>query len=176
MDEVGDFPSWCAAAVERVPTAEALAVPYFAVAAHCYAVWGCLAPGRIPARQDLDPLRFGPRLLPYLTVIDALDGGADYRWRLSGEHAARVMGTSLAGKRLAEIEAQIGAGVAFRRSLDTVIAEWEPLFYVLRHRTLQGGLKRSYGVLLPLMDAEERPRAAVRPRHLLGACDWTTGE
>jgi hypothetical protein len=35
-------------------------------------------------------------------------------------------------------------------------------------------MKRSYGVLLPLRDGAEGPRA--RPRYLLGACDWTTGE
>ena len=175
MEEVGDFPSWCAAAVERVPTAEARAVPYFAVAARCYAVWWCLTQGRVPSRQDLDPLRFGADLLPHLTLIDAVDGGADYRWRLCGEYAARVMGTSLVGKRLSEIEAEIGRGVLFRHPLDTVITQGDPLFYVLRHRTLQGGLKRSYGVLLPLMDAQERPRATARPRHLLGACDWTLG-
>ena len=174
MEDVGDFPSWCAAAVERVPADEARMVPYFAVAAQCYTVWWCLEPGDIPTRQQLDPLRFGPKLLPHLTLIEALEGGADYYWRLCGEYAARVMGTSLARKRISQVEAELGEGVLFRLALNDVIKQWEPMFYVLRHRAMTGCMKRSYGVLLPLRDGAEGPRA--RPRYLLGACDWTTGE
>ena len=119
--EIGDFPSWCKAAVERVAPEEARAVPYFAVAAHCYTVWWCLDPGKIPARQQLDPLRFGAKLLPHLTLMEAIDGRADYRWRLCGEYAARVMGTALAGKRVSEIEAELGDGVLFRLALNDVV-------------------------------------------------------
>jgi hypothetical protein len=174
LEDVGDFPSWCAAAVERVPADEARAVPYFAVAAQCYTVWWCLDPGRIPARQQLDPLRFGAKLLPHLTLIEAVDDGADYYWRLCGEYAAKVMGTSLVGKRISQIEADLGEGVLFRLALNDVIKQCEPMFYVLRHRAMTGCMKRSYGVLLPLREDAEGPRA--RPRYLLGACDWTTGE
>jgi hypothetical protein len=173
VDDVGDFPSWCKAAVERVPIAEARVVPYFQVAMRCYTVWWSLAPDRLPARQELDPLRFGATLLPHLTLIEAL-GGADYRWRLCGEYAARVMGTGLARRTLSDVEAGQGEGVLFRQALDDVLSCAEPLFYVLRHRAINGGAKRCYGVLLPLVDAERSP-AAARPSAVLGACDWTSG-
>ena len=176
MDDVGDLTSWCTAAVERVPLDEVQAVPQFAVAFSSYKAWRYLKPDQYPSREDLDPLRFGAAVLPHLTLLDVLDGGVDYRWRLCGEVAAFVMGTQLSGKCLSAIEADLGEAVLFREALDDVVTRGEPFFYVLRHRTMSGGLKRSYGVLLPLIDAAEQPRATGRIRYILGACDWTTGE
>lgn len=176
MDDIGDFSSWCTANVERVSVDEAQEVPQFVVALSCYRTWQCLTSAPLPSRQDLDPVRFGAALLPHLTIVDVLDDGSDYRWRLCGEFAAFVMGTSLAGKRLSAIEADLGEAVLFREALDEVVTGGRPFFYVLRHRTMRGGLKRSYGVLLPLIDAAEQLRATGRIRYILGACDWTTGE
>jgi hypothetical protein len=176
MDDVGDFSTWCTAAVERVAVDEVRSVPPFAVALTCYNAWHRLTPNQIPSRQDLDPLRFGSALLPHLTLLDVLDGGVDWRWRLCGEFAASIMGTRLAGKCLSEIEVDLGETVLFREALDEVVREGQPFFYVLRHRTIQGGLRRSYGALLPLIDATEQARAKGQVGYVLGACDWTTGE
>jgi hypothetical protein len=180
LDEVndrGDFQSWCQAYVERVPLAEARGVPYFAIAARAYAVWWSLVPGRTPCRQDLDPCSFGAALLPHLTLIDAIfgvgEGNLDYRWRLCGEEANRVIGTRLVGNRLSTIERQLGDAVYFRWALDDLFESREPTFYVLRHRTMSGCAKRTYGVLLPLSDGNESRAGRERPvRHVLGAFDW----
>ena len=175
-DDLGDFQSWCQAYVERVPLSEARAVPCFNVAARAYAVWWSMVPGRMPCRQDIDPCRFGAALLPHLTLIDAVvaaDGFEDYEWRLCGEEASRVIGARLAGKRLSTIERRLGDAVYFRWALDDLFEHREPTFYVLRHRTMRGCAKRTYGVLLPLADGRERSAGRERPvRHVLGACDW----
>lgn len=86
------------------------------------------------------------------------------------------MGVSLARRTLSEVEADVGDGVLFRFALNDVIKYGEPLFYVLRHRSKQGCMKRSYGVLLPLNDAGDSPKGPARPRYVLGACDWSTGD
>jgi hypothetical protein len=176
MEEPGDFPSWCAAAVERVPTAEAERVPHFATAVRCYRTWCALAGTGIPARQQLDPMRFGAELLPHLSLIDAVDGGRDYRWRLCGEQVFTVLGMRVGGRLISGIEAELGEAVLFREALDEVVADRAPLFYVLRHQTVAGCMKRSYGVLLPLT-AGLRPQAPPPGpvAHILGAFDWTSG-
>lgn len=185
MNDRGDVRSWCKAAVERVATAEARRVPQFEVAARCYQVWWSLRPGQIPARSDLDPLRFGAELLPHLTIIDVLHPERDYRWRLCGEQAIAAIGTPLRGKRLQDLEHDLGEAILFREALDEVVRTRQPLFYVLRHHTLQGLLRRSYGVLLPLLatgheTGPETGPAATTPSagitHILGAFDWATGE
>lgn len=175
MEERGDLPSWCAAAVEQVAAAEARAVPHFQIAARCYQVWWSLKPGYLPARQDLDPVRFGANLLPHMTIFDVLDNGADYRWRLCGEYALKVIGAQLRHRRISDLETELGEAVLFRDALNWVVSERQPLFYALRHRTIRGGLKRSYGVLLPLRDAATPGDAADRVDHILGAFDWSTG-
>ncbi|WP_027289440.1 PAS domain-containing protein [Rhodovibrio salinarum] len=175
MKDRGDFASWCQAAVERVAIAEARTVPYFQVAATSYTVWWDHCAGRIPCRQQLDPVRFGAAVLPNLTLIEVVEDGDDYRWRLCGEHAAQVMGTGLAGRCLSEVEVEAGSGVLFRQALNDVVREQSPLFYVLRHRTVTGCRKRSYGVLLPLRDADDRPQTTAPVRYILGASDWTQG-
>jgi hypothetical protein len=176
MDEGGDFRSWCAAAVEGVGLEEARAVPQFAAAVQCFEVWSGLAPDGRPMRRDLDPVRFGGALLPCMTLIEVLDGARDYRWRVAGERALTIIGTRLAGRTLSQIERRLGEAVLFRGALDRVVTEPGPLFYVMRHRSIAGGARRSYGVLLPLRaDPDAADPAVGEVSHILGACDWSTG-
>lgn len=173
--DIGHFESWCRAYVERVPLSEARRVPYFEVAARAYSIWWSMSPAGLPCRQQLDPCRFGPALLPQLSLIELLEHGADYYWRLCGEQATYVIGTRLAGKRLSTIEDELNEAVYFRWALDDVAEYAEPMFYVLRHRTVGGCPKRTYGVLLPLCDAQDVARGGERPvRYALGACDWVS--
>jgi hypothetical protein len=176
VKDIGDFVSWSSAAVTRVPLAEARAVPYFQTADRAYKVWWSHAPGHMPARRQLDPVLFGPQLLPRLTLIDVREHGADYSWRLCGQQAAELIGRPLTGRRLSEVEAGLGDTALFRLALDEVVKSREPLFYVLRHRTQGGCRKRSYGVLLPLTDAARDVGGSASVAHILGACDWTNGE
>ncbi|WP_421707992.1 PAS domain-containing protein [Algihabitans sp.] len=51
-----------------------------------YAYWSQRSAGRwAPARSEIDPVDLGP-LLPYIALVEPLDGGRDYRLRLIGEH------------------------------------------------------------------------------------------
>lgn len=63
----------------------------------------------------------------------------------------------------------------FRTLLDRVTRNGIPLFYILRHRTTDGRLKRSYGVLLPLRDRHDGDQTPVAVAAILSASDATTG-
>lgn len=170
MEQVADYAWWSQADAQRVPIRDALGRPEFAMASEVYQVWSRLSCSGLPARSDLDPLRFGPKALPNMALIDVLDGGRDYRWRLSGERVSALMGTRLTGKRLSELEAQLGDAVLFRGLLDQVRRYRAPRFYVLRHSTLMGALRLTFGVLLPLRHGVSRADAPAPVSTLLSAC------
>ena len=150
MEEVADCAWWSQAGVQRVSIRQARRIPDFAMAWDVYQVWSRLSRDGLPAQGDLDPLGFGPKALPNMALLDVVDGGRDYRWRLSGERVSALMGTRLTGKRLSELEAQLGDAGLFRGLLDQVVRYRAPRFYVLRHSTMMGARKWTHGVLLPL--------------------------
>ncbi len=170
MQQVADYAWWSQAGAQRISIRDALRRPEFAMASEVYQVWSRLSCSGLPARRDLDPLSFGPRVLPNMALIDVLDGGRDYRWRLSGERVSALMGTSLTGKRLSELEAQLGDAVLFRGLLDQVTRYRAPRFYVLRHGTLMGAPRQTFGVLLPLCHGSSPADQPAPVSTLLSAC------
>ena len=59
----------------------------------------------LPHRALLDPLDIAP-LLPNSELIDVIDGGADFRYRLIGDEIDRISLARYTGKRLSEIPTQ----------------------------------------------------------------------
>jgi hypothetical protein len=57
--------------------------------------------GKPPARADIDPAAI-THLLPYLMLLDVVDGGKDFRYRLVGTHVARVHGTDNTGRTVSQ--------------------------------------------------------------------------
>ncbi|MGQ0677147.1 MAG: PAS domain-containing protein [Rhodospirillales bacterium] len=53
--------------------------------------------GRPPSRADFDPAAI-PHLLPYLMLVDVVEGGKDFRYRLVGTHVARIHGADNTGR------------------------------------------------------------------------------
>ena len=58
--------------------------------------------GTMPARADLDPLEI-PTLLPIVGLVDVLDGGARFRYRLVGTEIVDVDGHDATGRFLDEV-------------------------------------------------------------------------
>ena len=94
------------------------------LARHCDALAGTRP---MPHRQDLHPADV-TWLLGRLYLIDVLDGGADYSFRLFGIFWEKMYGMDLTGQRLSEIETT-GRLAALRGDYDTVVASSEPLFH-----------------------------------------------
>lgn len=58
--------------------------------------------GFAPARRDLDPVEM-PRLLPHLMLVDVVDGGARFRYRLAGTEIESRFGCSMVGRYIDEM-------------------------------------------------------------------------
>jgi len=65
-----------------------------------YDYWRAKAESRIgPRREEIRPEEI-KKLLPWIWLVDVVDGGADYRFRLGGEEIVKFMGERLAGATL----------------------------------------------------------------------------
>ncbi len=69
---------------------------------HALAHWSALAAGsRLPGYQQVDPVDLRPAL-GYVLLLDVLEGGQDFSYRLFGSTIGRVSGFDMTGKRLSE--------------------------------------------------------------------------
>ncbi len=101
------------------------------VLAQALAYWRAKRRARaMPSRRDIDPTEIGP-LLPHLPLIDVVDGGTRYRYRLVGTSLVTAFGREYTGKYLDELFA--GERLAYaRRVYGTVCSQFKPVF--LRNR------------------------------------------
>src|ERR1700751_5037913 len=104
-----------------------IGAPAAAARAHeeLFAYWASLrAPGRLPARRDIDPARF-KRHLPTVSLIDLVGETPEFRMRLAGTGLYGVYGRDIPGPTLAEI--YTGAAVDYwRAELSQVVRERRP--------------------------------------------------
>jgi hypothetical protein len=71
--------------------------------AELYAYWRAKRGARFaPSRADIDPIEI-PRLLPHLMLIDVVDGGARFRYRLAGTEVESRFGCSMVGRYIDEM-------------------------------------------------------------------------
>jgi hypothetical protein len=73
--------------------------PLFAPALH---YWQSLRPQGLPRRSDIDPTAI-PELLANIMMLDVLDEGRDFRYRLAGTAVEHNFGASIKGFILSEI-------------------------------------------------------------------------
>lgn len=91
------------------------------------------AGGDIPRRADIDPADI-PWHLPRVFMVDVIDGGADYRYRLVGTLIVSTNERDLTGRRFSEFHAADPAGLAAARlGYDRVLASRGPVY--MRGRT-----------------------------------------
>jgi hypothetical protein len=63
------------------------------------AYWAAKRGGRsMPSRRDIDPIEISPKILPNLQIIDVIDGGARFRFRLVGTTVVEIYGSDFSGK------------------------------------------------------------------------------
>lgn len=92
-----------------------------------FAYWASLRRGaNLPARVDVHPASM-KRLLPTVSLIDVVGGGAsrDYRLRLAGTGLYGVYGREITGRMLGDIY-QGAPGEYWRKELDKVVDERRP--------------------------------------------------
>jgi hypothetical protein len=69
------------------------------------AYWSKLRGDRFaPSRSQLDPAAI-KRVLPYVSMMEVLDGGADFRFRLLGTQIVEGLGRDSTGRRFSQVYA-----------------------------------------------------------------------
>jgi hypothetical protein len=100
----------------------------------------------MPARTDVDVLELRP-WLGYVHMVEVLEGGADFRYRIYGTEIAVAFGSDLTGKRLSAVPA--AAREAVRRSYAMACQSCAPLF-LSEDPLLTSSLERVESLILPL--------------------------
>jgi hypothetical protein len=83
----------------------------------------------MPRRGDVDPTTIPPRLLPHLFMLDVIDRGADFRYRLIGTEIVAGVGRDATGSLVSQLYAPYPEAVAaLRQILSRVMTEKIPIF------------------------------------------------
>ena len=120
-----------------------------------YAYWRMLRGGRaMPARAELSP-RDMRGILRNVVLLRAIDGGADYEYRIVGELFVWAYGLQFRDMRLSQIEAAAPEhGARMRRLYEHVRASAEPLAFQgwVGREVPQSRFVYYESLLLPLAD------------------------
>lgn len=128
-----------------------------------------LCDGRpMPDRAEFYPTQFR-WMLGRMYLLDVLDGGADYRFRLFGEFWQTVYGVDLAGQNLSALEAE-GKFSGLRQDYDKIVATHKPLFHPGTVKWPRGQSFRYQRLLLPFADSGADVVLVLGA----AACDMTT--
>lgn len=120
-----------------------------------FAYWQRIRGTRLmPSRADLDPLHI-PLLLPYVMLIDVLNGPLDFSFRLLGSRHDRIVAGDYRGRRFSELP-HIAKGSLVWDQFEQVVAERQPLCahvsYGVKNDDITGRLEHC---LMPLSNDGE---------------------
>jgi len=120
--------------------------------AKLFAYWSAKAQGRFaPPRSDINPAEI-PRLLPWVWLIDVIDGGADFRFRIGGEKLLDFIGHRMTGERIGPHRERPFFGTVAQAFAACVDAKRPLLRPHARTRYEQRGAIETEALLLPLSD------------------------
>ena len=114
--------------------------------------WNSLrdAAGRV-APERIDPFALRPAL-GHILLLDVIDGGLDYHYRLYGSEIARVSGFDMTGKRTSEIVTGPLAGNFYIATYRALLQRREPLF-TWHEMPMQITINNWDRIVLPLTDS-----------------------
>lgn len=105
----------------------------------------------LPPSSGIDAMALRPAL-GYLMLLEPVDGGTDFRYRLYGSIVAEHAGIEMTGKRVSDVPAPLVA-VYFLATYRAVLAERRPLFaHHATHHDIQ--IAQWDRLILPFADAE----------------------
>lgn len=111
------------------------------------------ANGRVTPAQ-IDPFALRPAL-GYILLIDVLEDGADFQYRLYGSEVARVAGFDMTGKRTSEIVTGSLAGNFYIAGYRALLKRPEPLF-TWQEMPMQITINNWDRIVLPLSGPDGR--------------------
>ena len=105
----------------------------------------------MPARSDIDPVEISSKILPNLQLIDVIDGGARFRYRLIGTATVEAYGEDFTGRYTDEMFPPELRD--FIHGIYRQVCTWKaPLFLSNRYRTANGFELASKRIYMPLSD------------------------
>lgn len=148
-----------------VPAKEAMASDDFSMAHKLYEFWRSLAPG-LPQSKQLKFGKLDPRVMSNMVILDVLDGGKDYQWRLFGTAHADQYGDDLTGRSVSSVEDENASVGVLHSIFDQAIANPDGTFFELHYLNEGSRVKVATGVMVPLADDQGRIV------QLCGCCEW----
>jgi len=122
---------------------------------HALAHWSKLAAGsRLPGYQQVDPADLRPAL-GYVMLLDVVEGGQDFRYRLFGSMIGRVSGFDMTGKLLSEHPASAYVTEFSMAVGRAAVRRREPI-YTLRRPVGAEDTSLWERLVLPLVDEDDR--------------------
>jgi hypothetical protein len=103
----------------------------------------------MPARRDLDPGEIRA-LLPYLTILDKVDG--QFRYRLHGSAAAQEIGRDLTGGIVGSYVSAPESAAAMQAICERVFTRAHPVFSAGEFKVKPGCTHNVSVLILPLSD------------------------
>lgn len=107
--------------------------------------------GHVP-HDRIDPFALKPAL-GYILILDVLDDGRDYRYRLYGSEIARVAGFDMTGKRTSEMVTGPLASTFYTAVYRALLQRPEPL-HTWHEMPMQITINSWDRIVLPLTDGE----------------------
>ena len=115
----------------------------------------------MPSKRDMDPTEIPPKHLPNLQIIDVLDGGKSFRFRLVGTALVQAYGKDYTGKLTDELlDPEITR--AMHEMYETVCSTKVPLFARHKYQTSTNIDLVTKRIYMPLSDD------GVEVHHILG--------
>lgn len=104
---------------------------------------------RMPRKADIDPTEMPKAALPHLQLIDVVDGGARFRYRLVGTASVNVYGADYTGKYINDIA--YGDRLEFILKVYRTVCDLQmPVFVHNRYRTQRQTEMGTNRVYMPL--------------------------
>jgi len=103
----------------------------------------------VPDRRAVDPIHMPPAILPYLVLVEFVDGNRDCLLRLTGDEFTRAFGLKTTGKRISEVtdgdyrDYMLG-------HIDLLVHHRKPLYSESTFRWDKGGIWRTRRLTAPL--------------------------
>lgn len=119
---------------------------------HLLEVWQRQCPGqdRLPPRTAIDPIALGPELLPYVALIEAVDGGARFRFRLVGSQLAENAGLDLTGRYVDEVNPNKNYAAYIADLYAQSMQAKRPVYSETRYRSGSGRIGLTRRLICPL--------------------------
>jgi hypothetical protein len=125
----------------------------------------------MPCKRDIDPIEIPRRLLPNLQLIDVIDGGERFRYRLVGTASVDAYGSDYTGKYPEEMFSD-DRPQRIKRIYRTVCETKAPLFCQNKYLTPKNIELQALRIYMPLSDDDGDD---VQVSHIFGVLRFEFG-